>query len=129
MVKNKKDEKISPFKALLPGAVGGAAGTLATMPIDVSKDVMKQWRFSKHVTPAQRAASKNIISAARQVYKEKGLKGLFTGTTGSMMKIVPAMAITFAAGDIVRKKLEKRAMTKKAVYILSKFDNSINQYN
>ena len=127
MAKNKKDGKTPIVNNLLPGAVGGAVGTITTMPIDTTKDTLKQFaneaaKLKQRVAANPRLAnslalqishaeqtSKNLTSAAKYIHHTQGLKGFFRGTTGSLIKIVPAMAITFATGDAVRQKLEKRS--------------------
>lgn len=102
-----KEDAKDVGKRLIPGAIGGAVGTMATMPLDVTKDLMKTWKAKG--TPAEKEMSKSFVRTFRHILKTQGPKGLFTGWGPSMGKIVPSMALTFAVGDAIKNRLEKKA--------------------
>jgi|WetSurSiteA1Bulk_404760.scaffolds.fasta_scaffold49550_1 hypothetical protein len=132
MAENKKDKELSPLKSLIPGAVGGALSTTLTAPLDRVKDTMTQLstssiksraaaaeakakgeEFASHILKAEQAeaAGKNLWTTTKYVAKG-GPKAFYKGLTGSLIKMPIAMGLTFAAGDYIKKQLQKTSMKK-----------------
>lgn len=109
LTKKQKSPVSDTLKSLVPGAAAGVVGSSIVMPIDVTSDTQRQWQRSKSVSAAQQKASKSFLGTAKQIHRESGIKGFYSGYAGKMLKIAPSMAITFLVQDALRKKLEKKA--------------------
>jgi hypothetical protein len=107
--------KTSLVKSLIPGAIAGAVATTVTAPLDRVKDTMTQ--FSNQAAEARRQGndaeakhleqtSKNVGSAAKNIYQTQGIKGFYKGTTGSLIKVPIAMGTTFAVADYLKHRMK-----------------------
>ena len=96
-------------------AIGGAAGAVATgmiMPVDTISDTQKQWRMTNN-EPQLNRISKSFLSTAKELAHPKvrkdakgGISPFYAGGTGKLMKVVPAMGMTFAAREHLERLLK-----------------------
>ena len=117
VLKKEEEKHKSLPRKLLPGAIGGTVGTVATMPIDVIKDLPKTYasmaasaRNVGNVSEAARLehVSQNMFRMAKEVYRTQGIKGFYKGTGASIAKIAPSMALIMATTKAVENKMDKK---------------------
>lgn len=100
---------------LFAGAAAGVGATAAIYPLDYVGDVQKSWRTAaKGVgeVERQRALSKSFVSTAKEIYQHHGgVKGFYAGAGSKLVKVAPAMALTFALNDVISKKLDHTEKT------------------
>ncbi|KZT73659.1 mitochondrial carrier [Daedalea quercina L-15889] len=83
---------------LLSGAVSGLASTITLQPLDLLKTRLQQGdrrvRISSHAG--------TVVSIARDIVRTDGVLGLWRGTTATLLRNVPGVALYFAGMNQVR---------------------------
>lgn len=77
--------------SLFAGAISGSIAAVITLPFDVVKTHRQIELGESSVTGAQ--VSKRTADVMRQIVKERGARGLFTGIVPRLSKVAPACAL------------------------------------
>ncbi|XP_066593481.1 solute carrier family 25 protein Shawn-like [Prorops nasuta] len=77
----------------IAGAIAGSVAALVTIPFDVVKTHKQIEMGEKKIYSTEPGPDRNTWSIINKIYKEGGVKGLFTGLTPRIIKIAPACAI------------------------------------
>jgi solute carrier family 25 (mitochondrial aspartate/glutamate transporter), member 12/13 len=86
------------------GSMAGAFGAFMVYPIDLVKTRMQNQRSSQ----VGQLLYKNSLDCARKVFKNEGLRGLYSGVLPQMVGVAPEKAIKLTVNDLVRGKLMDR---------------------
>ena len=100
-------------KKVIGGGLAGGISTLAIMPIDTISDTQKQWRNTRG-EPELNRTSHSFLATAKELAHPKiregaqgGPKPFYAGAGGKLLKVMPSMALTFAAEHKIRGLLPK----------------------
>ena len=74
--------------------IAGAAGAIGSSAVKIPAAVC--------IRSVQADVYPNVISAARQIYKAAGVRGLYTGYVPTVLEDIPDMAVKFAAYESLR---------------------------
>ncbi|KEY65471.1 hypothetical protein S7711_08311 [Stachybotrys chartarum IBT 7711] len=80
------------------GSVAGAFGAFMVYPIDLVKTRLQNQRGAQ---PGQRLY-KNSIDCFQKVFRNEGLKGLYSGVLPQLVGVAPEKAIKLTVNDLVR---------------------------
>jgi solute carrier family 25 aspartate/glutamate transporter 12/13 len=84
------------------GSIAGAFGAFMVYPIDLVKTRMQNQRSG---SPGA-ALYKNSLDCATKVFRNEGLRGLYSGVLPQMIGVAPEKAIKLTVNDLVRGKLK-----------------------
>jgi solute carrier family 25 aspartate/glutamate transporter 12/13 len=84
------------------GSIAGAFGAFMVYPIDLVKTRMQNQRGGPRVGTL---LYKNSIDCATKVFRNEGLRGLYSGVLPQMVGVAPEKAIKLTVNDLVRGKL------------------------
>jgi solute carrier family 25 thiamine pyrophosphate transporter 19 len=84
-------------ESFIAGAVGGAAATAATYPLDLLRTRFAAQGNDKVYT--------SLLRAIRQIHREEGAQGFFRGLGPGLAQIVPYMGVFFAVYETLRPSL------------------------
>ncbi|KAJ2687892.1 hypothetical protein IWW39_002583 [Coemansia spiralis] len=90
--------KLGAIPLMCSGSVGGVCYWTACYPLDVIKS-----RVQNATAPPRGAGY--IARAAKDIMREQGIKGFFRGYTPSVVRSIPAAAVTFATYELVMRAL------------------------
>lgn len=100
-------------RKMLQGGIAGGASTAIILPIDTTSDVQKQWRNTPN-NPELNEISHSFLSTAKELARPKvrkdaegGIKPFYVGAGGKLLKVAPAMSLTFAAENLIEKGILK----------------------
>lgn len=87
-----KDEDALPgnFALALMGGFSGAIGASAVYPLNLLRT-----RLQSQGTASHPRTYTGIVDVTRQTIKGEGFRGLFKGLTPNLLKVVPAVSITY----------------------------------
>ncbi|KAI5785134.1 mitochondrial carrier domain-containing protein [Pyronema domesticum] len=88
--KEKSHQRNIFYDSFLSGAISGAAAAFVTTPFDVGK-TRRQIEGARPGASAYRNMS--MLGTMVEIYKEGGIKGLWTGSVPRMLRVAPACAI------------------------------------
>ena len=80
------------------GSIAGAFGAFMVYPIDLVRTRMQNQRSTR---PGERLYT-NSIDCFRKVYKNEGLRGLYSGVLPQLVGVAPEKAIKLTVNDLVR---------------------------
>ena len=80
------------------GSIAGAFGAFMVYPIDLVKTRMQNQRSTR---PGERLYE-NSIDCARKVFRNEGLRGLYSGVLPQLVGVAPEKAIKLTVNDLVR---------------------------
>ncbi|KAJ2492048.1 hypothetical protein IWW37_001762 [Coemansia sp. RSA 2050] len=86
--------KLGAIPLMCSGSVGGICYWTACYPLDVIKS-----RVQNATAPPRGAGY--IARVAKDIMKEQGIKGFFRGYTPSVVRSIPAAAVTFTTYELV----------------------------
>ncbi|KAJ2546031.1 hypothetical protein EV175_005746, partial [Coemansia sp. RSA 1933] len=86
--------KLGIVPLMLSGSVGGVSYWSACYPLDVIKSCVQNGK-----TPPKGAGY--ILTTAREIFAEQGIKGFFRGYSTSVIRTIPAAAVTFSTYELV----------------------------
>lgn len=75
------------------GACSGSVAAIATLPFDVVKTHRQIELGEIEVTKDNKPQARKIREIMQQIYKDRGVRGLFTGIVPRVSKVAPACAI------------------------------------
>jgi solute carrier family 25 (mitochondrial aspartate/glutamate transporter), member 12/13 len=84
------------------GSIAGAFGAFMVYPIDLVKTRMQNQRGGPRVGTL---LYKNSIDCAIKVFRNEGIRGLYSGVMPQMVGVAPEKAIKLTVNDLVRRKL------------------------
>jgi len=90
------DEPLEPF---VSGALAGAAGTIASYPFDLLRTTL--------AAQGEPKVYFGMTSAAKSIYRQGGIKGLYRGVGVTVFEIMPYAALQFGLYDIFVKAWKK----------------------
>ncbi|XP_050696247.1 probable mitochondrial glutathione transporter SLC25A40 isoform X1 [Eriocheir sinensis] len=92
---------------LIAGAVsGGIAGTL-TLPLDVIK-THRQIEIGEELFSDSTKASRSTWEMLQHIYRQQGVRGLFSGLVPRLAKVMPACAIMISTYEYAKKFFRNR---------------------
>ncbi|PIA16960.1 mitochondrial carrier [Coemansia reversa NRRL 1564] len=95
---NGDSTKLSPLLLMLSGSIGGVSYWTASYPLDVIKS-----RVQNGKEPPKGFGY--ILSTAKTIAAEQGIRGFFRGFSPSVIRSVPAAGVTFATYELVMRAL------------------------
>lgn len=84
------------------GAIAGIVGQTVAYPLDLVRRRLQVQGFSD----AQYEYKGGILRTMRQIIHEEGIKGLYRGMIPNYAKVVPAVSVSFAVYEQMRKVLD-----------------------
>ncbi|TKX22003.1 putative mitochondrial carrier protein 12 [Elsinoe australis] len=99
------DEQALPgnFTLALMGGFSGAIGASAVYPINLLRT-----RLQSQGTAAHPRTYSGIVDVTRQTVRGEGVRGLFKGLTPNLLKVIPAVSITYVVYENTKKALHLR---------------------
>ncbi|KDE06805.1 hypothetical protein, variant [Microbotryum lychnidis-dioicae p1A1 Lamole] len=82
------------------GALSGGVGATSVYPLNLVRT-----RLQAQGTPAHPQTYTGVRDAARKCYQREGWRGFYKGLTPTLVKVVPAVAISYAVYDASKKVL------------------------
>ncbi|KAK4544989.1 hypothetical protein LTR36_003894 [Oleoguttula mirabilis] len=98
--KNEEDALPGNFTMALMGGLSGAIGASTVYPINLLRT-----RLQSQGTASHPRTYTGIVDVTRQTIQGEGLRGLFKGLTPNLLKVVPAVSITYVVYENVKKAL------------------------
>ncbi|TKA75506.1 hypothetical protein B0A55_04658 [Friedmanniomyces simplex] len=99
-IKHEEDALPGNFTLALMGGFSGAIGASIVYPINLLRT-----RLQSQGTAAHRRTYTGIADVTRQTIKGEGVRGLFKGLTPNLLKVVPAVSITYVVYENCKKAL------------------------
>ncbi|PNS18909.1 Calcium-binding mitochondrial carrier SAL1 [Sphaceloma murrayae] len=91
------------FTLALMGGFSGAIGASAVYPVNLLRT-----RLQTQGTAAHPRTYTGIMDVTRQTIKGEGVRGLFKGLTPNLLKVIPAVSITYVVYENTKKALHLR---------------------
>ncbi|GAM85124.1 hypothetical protein ANO11243_031280 [Dothideomycetidae sp. 11243] len=91
------------FALALMGGFSGAFGASAVYPINLLRT-----RLQSQGTAAHPRTYTGIVDVTRQTIRGEGFRGLFKGLTPNLLKVIPAVSITYVVYENTKKALHLR---------------------
>ncbi|KAF2152404.1 calcium dependent mitochondrial carrier protein [Myriangium duriaei CBS 260.36] len=91
------------FTLALMGGFSGAFGASAVYPINLLRT-----RLQSQGTAAHPRTYTGIVDVTRQTISGEGFRGLFKGLTPNLLKVIPAVSITYVVYENTKKALKLR---------------------
>ena len=101
MLRFKQTERLDTISTFICGASAGSISASITCPFDVVK-THRQIQLGENVN----AKSQKTITVMRQIYRTKGVKGLFAGLTPRVTKVALSCAIMITTFEYFKKVFE-----------------------
>lgn len=98
---HESDAEPGGFMTAAIGGFSGAFGASAVYPLNVLRT-----RLQSQGTVQHPKTYTGIVDVTRQTLKGEGLRGLFRGLTPNLLKVVPAVSITYVVYDKSKKMLD-----------------------
>ncbi|KAK5115598.1 hypothetical protein LTR85_009769 [Meristemomyces frigidus] len=98
--KNEEDALPGNFTMALMGGLSGAIGASTVYPINLLRT-----RLQSQGTASHQRTYTGIVDVTRQTIQGEGVRGLFKGLTPNLLKVVPAVSITYVVYENVKKAL------------------------
>jgi hypothetical protein len=92
--------ELNTLERLSFGFLGGCAGCVLTMPLDVAKSIAQKAREGE--------ANRGTVGILRDVYRGQGFKGLYAGLTPRLGRVGLDRAFGFLALEFILEQLAKR---------------------
>jgi len=92
--------RVKPVYQLICGGIAGAAAQTASYPLEIIRRKMQLAGMTAH-TPVYR----NTWHCARSIFHAEGLRGFFVGLSINYIKVVPAMSLSFATYEFLKKRI------------------------
>jgi len=89
------------FALALMGGFSGAIGASAVYPVNLLRT-----RLQSQGTASHPRTYTGIVDVTRQTIKGEGLRGLFKGLTPNLLKVVPAVSITYVVYENMKRALK-----------------------
>ncbi|KAF2164842.1 hypothetical protein M409DRAFT_24747 [Zasmidium cellare ATCC 36951] len=99
-IKHDEDALPGNFSLALMGGFSGAIGASVVYPINLLRT-----RLQSQGTASHPRTYTGIMDVTRQTLKGEGVRGLFKGLTPNLLKVVPAVSITYVVYENTKKAL------------------------
>lgn len=103
---------------LMAGAIGGAAGTVVTCPLEVVRTRL-QASHNKEAFVRHSGLFRGTCQSIGAIYEVEGLRGLWRGLGPALMGVIPARAVQFAAYSFMKKTLVPFVGENTALHLMS----------
>ena len=114
-----KDNNQDMLHKLISGAGAGAGATSIIYPLDNIADIQKAWHNSANARHAH--IGKSFVATAKELYRTKGIKhGIYQGMGPKILKVAPAMALTFYLQGAISKGLNKTSEKKETTHPIAR---------
>ncbi|KAL1303431.1 hypothetical protein AAFC00_006820 [Neodothiora populina] len=97
---HEEDSAPGGFTTALIGGMSGAFGASTVYPLNLLRT-----RLQSQGTASHPRTYTGIVDVTRQTIKGEGVRGLFKGLTPNLLKVVPAVSITYVVYEETKKKL------------------------
>ncbi|KXS12121.1 mitochondrial carrier [Gonapodya prolifera JEL478] len=102
-------ELMDSAKSFAGGSVSGALGALSVYPLDVVKTRMQMQRFTPASgTLVEPARYVSVGDCFRQIYKEGGVRALYSGLTPQLVGVAPEQAVKLTVNARLRTYISNR---------------------
>ncbi|KAI7547446.1 hypothetical protein KC331_g5013 [Hortaea werneckii] len=98
--KNEEDALPGNFSLALMGGLSGAFGASMVYPLNLLRT-----RLQSQGTTSHPRTYSGVFDVTRQTIKYEGVRGLFKGLTPNLLKVVPAVSITYVVYENTKKAL------------------------
>ncbi|KAI7115981.1 hypothetical protein KC343_g17408 [Hortaea werneckii] len=98
--KNEEDALPGNFSLALMGGLSGAFGASMVYPLNLLRT-----RLQSQGTASHPRTYSGVFDVTRQTIKYEGVRGLFKGLTPNLLKVVPAVSITYVVYENTKKAL------------------------
>lgn len=99
-IKHDEDALPNSFSLALMGGFSGAIGASIVYPLNLLRT-----RLQSQGTASHPRTYTGIMDVTRQTIKGEGVRGLFRGLTPNLLKVVPAVSITYVVYENTKKAL------------------------
>lgn len=100
---HEEDAQPGGFMTAAIGGFSGAIGASSVYPLNLLRT-----RLQSQGTVLHPRTYTGIVDVTRQTIKGEGVRGLFKGLTPNLLKVVPAVSITYVVYDKSKKMLDLR---------------------
>lgn len=100
-LKHEEDALPGNFSLALIGGFSGAIGASAVYPVNLLRTRLQSQGTSQHPRTYT-----GIVDVTRQTIKGEGVRGLFKGLTPNLLKVVPAVSITYVVYENSKKAMK-----------------------
>ena len=100
---HEEDAQPGGFMTAAIGGFSGAVGASSVYPLNLLRT-----RLQSQGTVLHPRTYTGIVDVTRQTIKGEGVRGLFKGLTPNLLKVVPAVSITYVVYDKSKKMLDLR---------------------
>ncbi|TKA25246.1 hypothetical protein B0A50_05944 [Salinomyces thailandicus] len=98
--KNEEDALPNNFLLALMGGLSGAIGASVVYPVNLLRT-----RLQSQGTASHPRTYTGVMDVTRQTIRYEGMRGLFKGLTPNLLKVVPAVSITYVVYENTKKAL------------------------
>jgi len=84
------------------GAIAGSVASTVTLPFDVIKTIKQIEMGEKDIMEVKPGRSRGNMTIAKELVREQGYKGLFTGLIPRLLKVAPACAIMISSYEFFK---------------------------
>ncbi|KAF8828736.1 succinate/fumarate mitochondrial transporter [Lentinula edodes] len=95
-------EELPSYQTMMIGLLSGAAGPLSNAPIDTIKTRLQK----STATPGSSALSR-IMTIAREMWIQEGVKSFYKGLTPRILRVAPGQSVVFAVYERVSGMIER----------------------
>jgi solute carrier family 25 phosphate transporter 23/24/25/41 len=99
--RHEEDAKPGNLATGIIGATSGAFGATVVYPLNVVRT-----RLQTQGTVMHRATYTGIVDATRKTIQNEGVRGLYKGLTPNLLKVAPALSITWVVYENAKKALQ-----------------------
>ena len=87
---------------MIAGALSGIPTAIVTAPSERIKCVMQ---VQANLDKGMATANRSMMSFAKEIYKESGIRGIFKGTCATLLREIPGSALYFGSYEYSKKEL------------------------
>jgi len=91
------------FVNFVSGAVAGSVASTVTLPFDVIKTTKQIEIGERDIMQVQKGVTRSNKQIVRDILKEQGVRGLYSGLTPRILKVAPACAIMISSYEYFKK--------------------------
>ncbi|KAK9161522.1 hypothetical protein Syun_007863 [Stephania yunnanensis] len=93
--KTEEHIKLSPYLSYISGAVAGCAATVGSYPFDLVRTIL--------ASQGEPKVYSSMRSAFVGIYKTRGIQGLYTGLSPTLVEIIPYAGLQFGTYDMFKR--------------------------
>ncbi len=125
-IPRKEDGTLPTVHTLAAGALAGSIGQTVAYPIDLVRRRLQVQTVSSNMAAQQHIEHYGgMWDAFRKIYRQEGIAGFYRGLTPNYIKVIPALAISFASFEKLKEALSPpRHRVKKEAQTVSSSSSS-----